>query len=150
MRPAAIAVFILAATATWPSAAHEHATGVVKERMDAMTVMDKRVRAILNRLKSRRDLGAIKADAAAIAREAGQIARLFPSGSMQPPTRARPAIWQNQADFEAKAKALEQAARYLAAAPTDDVAALARAADAMNRACDACHNKYRMRGRRAH
>jgi cytochrome c556 len=128
-----------------PLAAHEHASGVVKERMDAMTDMARRQKAISQRLKSKRDLARIKADAEAIAEHAAHIAHLFPAGSTQPPTRARATIWQNWADFEKKAKALETASRRLAGA--DDVAdpKAQIAADAVTRACTACHEKYRMR-----
>jgi cytochrome c556 len=146
MRNAAIGLVILMAlAANLPSAAHEHATGIVKERMDAMTVMDKRVRAIVRHVRSHRDLASIKADAETIASHAAHIAHLFPNGSMQPPTRARRTIWQNWADFEEKAKALETASRALAATKPDNAAALGAAVQAMTRTCDACHETYRTR-----
>lgn len=139
--PVALAIALTGA----PLAAHDHASGVVKERMDAMTDMAKHQKAISQRLKSKRDLAKIKTDAEAIVAHAVHIAHLFPAGSTQSPTRARAAVWQNWADFENKAKALETASRRLAGA--DDVAdpKAQIAADAVTRACTACHEKYRMR-----
>jgi cytochrome c556 len=149
MKTTAIALCIAAiAAAGLPSAAHDHATGVVKERMDMMTVIDKRTRAIAQRIKTKRDLAAIKADAEAIASHAPHITHLFPAGSTQPPTRAGNAIWQNWADFESKTRALEDASRTLAATTPNDAAALGAAAAAMMGTCDACHEKYRTTGRK--
>lgn len=144
MRHPTIALCILAVLADGlPLAAHEHATGVVKERMDAMTIMDKRTRAIAEHIKGKRDLGAIKTDAEMIALNAAHITHLFPAGSTQSPTRARSAIWQNLTDFEKKARDLEDASRALAATTPNDAAALGAAAAAVTRACDVCHDKYR-------
>ena len=144
MRTTVTALCALIIAMAAPLAAHEHATGVVKERMDAMTDMAKRQKAISQRLKSKRDLARIKADAEAIADHAGHIAHLFPAGSTQPPTRARAAIWQNWADFEKKAKALEAASRTLAGTDSDDPK-IPLAAEAMTRTCTACHETYRAR-----
>ena len=145
MRTTAITFCALTiAIAAFPSAAHEHASGVVKERMDAMTDMAKRQKAISQRLKNKRDLAGIKADAEAIAAHAGHIAHLFPSGSTQSPTRARAVIWQSWADFENKVKALEAASRTLAGVSGDD-AQTQRAAEAVARTCTACHEIYRAR-----
>jgi hypothetical protein len=71
MRIATIAFCALAiATACLPSAAHDHATGVVNERMDMMEAMAKRLKAIRERIDGKRDLAVIKADAEAIAAHA--------------------------------------------------------------------------------
>jgi cytochrome c556 len=77
------------AAACTPSAAHDHATGIVKERMEAMTSMAKRQKAISQRLKDKRELATIKADAEAIASLASHIPHMFPAGGTQPPTQAR-------------------------------------------------------------
>jgi cytochrome c556 len=147
MRNATIALCILAAAATTglPAAAHEHATGIVKERMDAMTIIDKRTKAILQRIKGKRDLASIRADAEVIASHAGHITHLFPAGSMQPPTRARAAIWQNWSDFERKARDLDDSSRALAGTNASDAAALSAAVVKLTATCDACHEKYRGR-----
>ena len=150
MRSAAWLAGAIAALLVAPLAAHEgheHATGIVKERMDAMESMAKRMKAINERIKDKRELSAIKADAEAIAELASHVTHQFPPGSNQRPTQARPAIWQNWADFERKARALETASARLVAASPGDVKALDAAARAVSQTCGACHEKYRTRRR---
>jgi cytochrome c556 len=72
-----------------PSAAHDHATGVVKERMDMMETMAKRMKAIRERIDAKHDLVAIKGEAEAIASHAPHLVHLFPPGSTQKPTDAK-------------------------------------------------------------
>ena len=149
MKTATIAFCALAiAAACLPSAAHEHATGVVKERMDMMEVMAKRLKAIRERIDAKRDLSAIKADAEAIATHAPHLVHLFPPGSTQKPTDARGTIWQNWNDFERKATALETQSRKLVNTSADDLAALSAQSRAVTEACGACHEKYRTKRRK--
>jgi cytochrome c556 len=130
-----------------PISAHEHATGVVKERMDAMERMEKHDKAIAERIKNNRDLTGIKTEAEAIAALASHIPHLFPKGSNQAPTRARSAIWRDWSDFERKAQSLEAASRTLAKADPGDANAIRSARTAMSKACETCHDKFRS-GRR--
>ena len=75
---------------------------------------------------------------------AAAIPGLFPEGSAHPQSRAKPEIWKNKADFDAKAKALGQAAaRITAAGEAEDLKAYAAAAEQLNGACKACHDAYR-------
>jgi cytochrome c556 len=149
MKIAMIAVCVLAmAAACLPSAAHDHATGVVKERMDMMEVMAKRLKAIRERIDGKRDLAAIKADAEAIASHAPHLVHLFPPGSTQKPTDARGAIWQNWSDFERKATALEVESKKLVNTSANDLAALGAQVRAVSEACGACHEKYRTKRRK--
>jgi cytochrome c556 len=124
---------------------HDHATGVVKERMVSMESMAKHMKAISERLNDRRDLSAIKADADAITELASHIAHLFPKGSTQHPTQARSTIWKNWADFERRARTLEAESRKLAGLRADDVAALETQRQAVVRACGGCHERYRVK-----
>jgi cytochrome c556 len=149
MKTATIAFCALAiAVACLPSAAHDHATGVVKERMDMMEAMAKRLKAIRERIDAKRDLSAIKADAEAIASHAPHLVHLFPPGSTQKPTDARGTIWQNWGDFERKATAFETQSRKLASTSADDLAALSAQSRAVTEACGACHEKYRTKRRK--
>jgi cytochrome c556 len=126
-----------------PAAAHEHATGVVKERMEAMESMARHMKAIGQRMKSGRDLAAIKVEAQAVQALAAHVTHLFPPGSTQKPTDAKPAIWQNWADFEAKANALKNASANLANAEPSDLAGLSAQVRALSETCGACHELYR-------
>jgi cytochrome c556 len=131
-----------------PLDAHDHATGVVKERMEMMQQVAKHWKSIRERSDAKRDLESIKADAEAIAAHAPHIAHLFPKGSTQKPSEARAAIWQNWPDFERKAAALETESKKLANADPNDFDALSAEARAVTQACVACHEKYRSKRRK--
>jgi cytochrome c556 len=133
--------------AAWGYEHHDHsqATGVVKERMDAMAEMGKRMKAISRRVRSSESLGKVAEDAAFIRDTATKIVPLFPAGSKQPPTEAASAIWRNLEDFEVKAKTLEQEAAKLASISGADAPATARQATAVVDACLSCHEKYRIK-----
>jgi cytochrome c556 len=147
MKIATLCALAIAATCL-PSAAHDHATGVVKERMEMMEVMAKRMKAIRERIDGKRDLAAIKADAEAIAAHAPHVVHLFPPGSTQKPTDARGTIWQNWNDFERKATALEVESKKLANTSADNLVALNAQARAVTETCGACHEKYRNKRRK--
>ena len=79
-----------------------------------------------------------------IAMWADAIPGLFPPGSMAPGSRARPEIWANKADFDARAADLHDAAKRLSAiAATGDKAAFAAQVTEVQARCGACHDKYR-------
>lgn len=85
------------------------------------------------------NLAAAKQAASTLVNTAKQIPGAFPPGSEG--GNALPAIWQNKADFDAKAKNLENAATRLAAA--NDEAAFKAAFPAVGQACGGCHQPYR-------
>jgi cytochrome c556 len=59
-------------------------------------------------------------------------------------TKAREGIWTNKSDFDAKAKALSDAAQAMGeAAKTGDKGATLKAAGAVGKACGSCHDEYR-------
>jgi cytochrome c556 len=147
------AIAVAACAIAFPANSHEgeghgHATGVVKERMVLMEELGKRMKAINTRIKDKQKLTAINDNARAIATSAGHIAHLFPPGSTQSPTEARAAIWQNFADFEQKAKALETESAKLAETNVADFVALSAQARAVSQACAVCHEAYRLNDRR--
>ena len=144
-RRAIIAAGCAAFAIALPAKSHDHATGVVKERMELMEAIGKRMKAIKSRIKEKRQLNAIKDDAKAIAASAPHIVHLFPLGSTQHPTEARATIWQNFADFELKAKALEDESAKLAKTADNDSAALAAQVRAVSETCSGCHEAYRVK-----
>lgn len=123
---------------------HEHATGVVRERMELMTDMGKRLLATSKRLRANKDLESVTSDASAIHELASKVMALFPPGSTQSPTAAKPAVWQEWDDFSAKAKNLEKESEKLMNTSTKDGNALRAQFRAVGFACDACHEKYRL------
>jgi cytochrome c556 len=59
-------------------------------------------------------------------------------------TKAKPEVWSNRADFEAKAKAYqEEAVKLAAAAKTGNLDQIKAAVGATGQACKACHDAYR-------
>jgi cytochrome c556 len=125
--------------------AHEHAAGLVKERMDAMEGMAKAMKAITQRIRDNRDVELVKADARSINTLAQTMTFMFPPRSNQHPSEARGSIWQNWSDFEAKAKSLVVESGKLANADARDAKSLAIQARAVSQACGKCHEKYRVR-----
>jgi cytochrome c556 len=75
-----------------------------------------------------------------------QIPSLFPQGSGQETgvkTAALPTIWQNKADFDAKAKAMEAETAKLVAA--NDEAAVKAQFPNVGKTCGGCHENYRQK-----
>ena len=123
---------------------HEHATGVVRERMELMTEMGQRLLAMSKQLRANKDLDRITKDAGAMRELAGKFVSHFPPGSTQAPTAAKPAVWQSWDDFSEKAKNLEAQLEKLSGTSAIDGNALRAQFRAVGYACDACHEKYRV------
>lgn len=123
---------------------HEHATGVVKERMITMTSMGERLLAISKRLRANKDLEKISDDAKSIRDLAATITKQFPPGSTQFPTAAKPAVWQEWETFANNAKKLEAEAENLLKVNASDGVALRAQFRAVAFACDGCHETYRI------
>ena len=96
------------------------------------------------------DVKGLTYGARGIARWARALPTLFPDSTRGvTPTRARPEIWDNRADFEAKAAAYAAAATRLAeVAQTGDAAAFAAQFDATRATCQACHDLYQVPAQR--
>src|SRR6185312_14333488 len=138
---AAFAV-MLSWTAARAHKGHEHATGAVRERMELMTDMGKRLLAISKRLRANKELDRVLPDARAIKDASGKITAQFPPGSTQSPTAAKPVVWQQWDDFNEKAKKLQMEAEKLATTNPSDGDALRKLFRAVAYACDGCHETY--------
>ncbi len=81
-----------------------------------------------------------------VARWAGALPTLFPQSTAGiTPSRARPEIWADKADFNAKAAAFAAAAAQLAAAAeSGDKEAFTGAWRATGATCGACHDLYQV------
>lgn len=124
---------------------HSGATGVVKERMDAMKAMRDDLRALKAVLEGRRvydaaELARISGD---IAVEARRMESLFPEGTDHAPSEALSAVWSDPEGFAEAAEALEAAAAVLAAAAGAPDGALYPALVEVAGACKGCHEDYR-------
>lgn len=137
----------LTAAAAWGHEHHDHSkvTGVVKQRMETMSEMAKRMKAIGRRLRAKEELASISKDAAAVRDLAAAMTPMFPPGSTQPPTEASAEIWKNFSDFENRAKTLTQEADKLAGISGASDQKLAAQVAAVTGTCSGCHEKYRVR-----
>ncbi len=81
----------------------------------------------------------------AIAKLAGSIPDMFPSGSTYRKSNARPRIWNDWDDFNGRARTLKHLAEeFVKAARANDEAAMTQAFRKMGQdGCSACHEKYR-------
>lgn len=99
--------------------AHSGATGVVKERMDAMKSMGDAIKRIQPMMSGEAgyDEAAVREVARAIAAEAGEaMTGKFPEGSNEHPSETLPRTWEEWDRFTALATQLETAAQGLALA----------------------------------
>jgi cytochrome c556 len=133
------------ATLASSAPAHEGATGVVKERMDAMETMAKAMKAITQRIKASRDLAPIRNDARTVHGLAEKMTTLFPPGTAGHPSGAKPVIWTKWSDFEAKARALVAESDKLAKIDPSDGKAVAAQARVVSQNCGGCHELYRQK-----
>jgi cytochrome c556 len=128
------------------ASAHEGATGIVKERMDAMKAMGALTKAISEKIKGNRNLASIAEDAAKIEETAPKIAGWFPDASLLPPSEASPAIWANKPEFEAlAAQLLTQAQKLREASASGDPQPIVTQFVTMAAVCKFCHDKFRVK-----
>jgi cytochrome c556 len=92
------------------------------------------------------NLAGVAADADTLSQNAKKIPALFPPGSLEGKTAAKPEIWQKWAEFEASAKAMEaEAAKLRDTAKTNNKAATeALVKDFGRKSCGSCHTPFRV------
>jgi cytochrome c556 len=114
---AAVAAALGAGAAT--ALAHTGATGVVKERMEAMKAMGDSMKELTAIMRGQQDYdaGRVRALATRIGEHGGEaMTELFPEGSLDHPSEALPTIWSNWERFSDLAIRLDDYASALAAA----------------------------------
>lgn len=93
--------------------AHSGATGVMKERMDAMSEMGNEMKRLVPMMRSQAeyDPDVVRSAADTMIGHAGtQMTELFPEGSNAEPSEALDAIWDDWEEFAALAEALRTSA----------------------------------------
>lgn len=116
---------------------------VVKERMDAMSVIAASTKVLGDMAGDKVAFDAARATeaAAAIAAASATVPALFEAQADDPVSEAKPEIWANWADFTAKSEALHQAAQAL---DTSSLEGLKAGMGVVAGACKACHSTYRL------
>ena len=142
----AVLALPLAACATTPeaeTAAAPAAADIVAARQSAFHLSAATLGGLKPVIDGAGDVKPLAFAARGLARWARTLPRMFPEGTSEG-TRARPEIWTNRADFEAKAAAYAAAADSLAAAAqAGDKTAFAERWEAVRGTCNACHDLYR-------
>jgi cytochrome c556 len=124
--------------------AHQGATGLLKERMDAMESLGQAMKEIRRHLVGTRDFGAVGREAARIGALAQRMPEWFPPGSNPHPSEALPAIWRQWPRFQASAAALaDEAEKLTQAAASGERQAIERQYRALGEVCLACHRQFR-------
>ncbi len=127
--------------------AHGGATGIVKERMDAMGMMADSMKTIggMLRGKTAYDAAALREAARKIETHGGDVlTRQFPEGSIMGPSEARPEIWSDWARFGELARDLSVRAAAVAEV-ADDKAAVAPRFGMLGKTCSSCHEAFRLK-----
>jgi len=116
----------------------------IRQRQELMKNNQEQVRLLTGMARGQAPFDAARAQAALqrIEQNAHQIPPLFPAGSQQGKTDALPVIWERKADFDARAAKLEQDARSVQSAITDQ-ASLQPALQRVGQNCGGCHETYR-------
>lgn len=119
--------------------------GPIRDRHDLMEGIGKNAKKIGDALKAHSfgPESGIGPAAQEISTSAAKIPSLFPPGSTDPKSRAKPNIWTDWKKFEESAKRLEASAGELAM----EVQAggnIPRKADEMFAACKSCHDQFRV------
>jgi cytochrome c556 len=126
--------------------AHGKATGIVKERMDMMKVMDKQMRSMTAMMKGKVTFNAdkISEHAESIRLASPQLPALFPVGSLHKPTEALPVIWEQWAQFSALTEKMEkEAAALQALTDRGDQEQMSLQFAKLEKTCNVCHTDFR-------
>lgn len=139
--------------------AHTGASGIVKERMDAMSMLGDHAKTVGDMLKGKTAFNneAVEMAAFAFIKHGEQIPALFPDTEMSrtgSKTEALPAIWTEWDDFVALATRFTEDSRALAAIATELNAgeqsideksrAVRTAFFRASKSCSGCHERFRL------
>lgn len=123
---AAVVVILIGGTMT--ALAHKGASGIVKQRMEAMKAMGTSMKAVAAMVKGKTtyDAAKLKQAATTIKAHAEKMPGMFPKGSTKHPSEAKSEIWKRWTDFEALAKRLASYAGALEQAANNPMAKMPR------------------------
>ena len=140
-------VAILALTAAGAAFSHSGASGIVKERMDAMSAIAKSLKVVGTMIKGEAafDAGSVELAAGEIANHAKMVPHMFPDGSNKKPSEALPAIWTDWDKFTKLAASMETSAQDLAEAAKSatETSGIRAQFGALAKTCKACHSDFR-------
>ena len=141
----AIAVILALSAGLLAGRAGATISTVILERIDEMDQMATAMKAISNhQIDSKSDLADVKRQAASIRETAESLPALFPEGSGEGRTDAKPEIWSDRPDFDVKAtEFLLQAKKLEQVAAGDDAAGILNQFHVVEKVCSDCHEVFR-------
>lgn len=149
---AALIAVSIAAAGSASVFAHGGATGIVKERMDAMEMLQNAMKSVGTMMQGATgyDAERVRKAASILANHSGKaMTKLFPEGSIKKPSEARPAIWKDWKAFSADADRLNALAGQLSDAASEDDAVMPQTVKSafieIGRTCSSCHEKFRLK-----
>ena len=128
------------------ASAHEHATGVVAERMTAMKTMETELNSIQAMLSGveQFDLARLRDHVATLHDNCHRTGSLFPAGSLDRHSHARAAVWSEPERFRQELQKLHEASEALVETVADgDRAGIAVATADLGKTCEGCHAIFR-------
>ena len=148
--------------------AHGGATGIVKQRMDGMTAISDATKTLASMMRGAKpyDADAVSEAAGIIRSHAGvALTELFPEGSLNHPSEAKPDIWTDWNEFQALATRLADVATGLELAAGNGLSGDNASANllagltpqqmadrppdaifkALAQTCSDCHGKFRVK-----
>lgn len=126
--------------------AKEGATGIVGQRMNAMSNMGRALKVVNTELRkgTRADMNLLELNLEKLAREAELIDLLFEAEEYGQGTEALPIIWQERTDFSSAAQRLNlQIGELMRAQQNADSATMKRAMRDVQSGCNSCHDRFR-------
>jgi len=137
-----LAVLATVALASAHEAKEDLPAGPIRDRHELMKGIGNNAKIIGDAMKSG-DFSPVGEAAEKIQASAAKILPLFPKGSTDPKSRAKPEIWTHWSKFEADTKDLEKTAAALAAAAKSG-GGVPTAAKTMFGSCKSCHDQFRV------
>jgi cytochrome c556 len=120
------------------------AKDLIAYRQGVMEALGKHIGAISMMVRGKVPYDHMVVQANALAATAATVGDVFPAGSDMGDTHALPAVWEQEADFQAKVTALQDAAtNFAAVAAGGDKAAIGKALGAVGGSCKGCHDNYK-------
>ncbi len=142
------AIALIASVAVAKPLSNEAALKIMHERHEGMEAIGKANKILRRELTADApNIAEVRGAANTIGNLAGKASKWFPQGTGPElgKTGAKPDIWQHQADFNAKLRDFQGAAKTLrVAAARADAGAIKGAYADLGKTCKACHDSYRM------
>lgn len=136
---------VMSIAVTAPTIAADEPENIIKYRQNVMKAVGAHLTNVAAVVKGEVSLvGNVPANADAIVDLLGQAGDLFPEGTAEGKTRAKPEIWSEWDKFVASLKETrEKAAALQSVAGSGDVAQIGQALGDLGKACGGCHKPYR-------